>query len=89
MCVYDKNTRTSILSLNKSSYFGDFQLFLNIKSNYRFMAGEGPDEVQLYCIRGEKLQSIMDIHQREAEFLVLRAKKRYLYFKRVRNEIRQ
>lgn len=86
--VFDQDQEIPLLTLIKGSYFGDFQILLKIKSNYRYMSYKDK-AVVMFTLDSEKFKSILKIHPNEKTFLTNRAKKRYLHLKRARNEIRE
>lgn len=46
-------------------------------------------ETILYCISKNRLVEILKDHESEKKFLYTRALKRYIYFKKIRNENRE
>ena len=59
--------------LSEDSYFGDFQIFLDIRSNYRYISRPEYQELQVLSINREILESIMATNEAESNFLKLRA----------------
>lgn len=86
MIVFDKNTQNPLISYGEGSYFGDQQILLNIKSNFRYESFEGKGDTQMFYLKSRVLNGIFDIHETERKFLVTRAYRRYHHLKRVRKE---
>ena len=84
----DQASENSFISLGHGSYFGDWNHFLQVRSGFRIIvASDYPCE--LLCIETQVFGEIIDLYPRENKFLANRAKKRYLYFKRMRNHDRK
>eukprot|EP00347_Sterkiella_histriomuscorum_P015140 403358168 len=89
--VYDKNTSISIIQYEEGGYIGDFQILMNLRSNYRYVSTDLKQkriDTHLMCISVYNLEFILKDHPDETQFLMLRAKKRYLNLKRIRNKAR-
>ncbi|CDW83271.1 UNKNOWN [Stylonychia lemnae] len=87
--IYDKNTDRSIVQYGQGSYIGDFQIFFEIRSNFRYVSADVTIDTHLMCINKDRLMTILKDHPTEQSFLTLRAKKRYVNLKKNRNIARK
>jgi signal-transduction protein with cAMP-binding, CBS, and nucleotidyltransferase domain len=81
--IYDKKVEIPIVTLLEESYFGDIQILMNIRSNFRFRSSNEHD-TYLYTLDKKIFKMILKDFRDEKKFLTLRAQRRYHYFKRMR-----
>ena len=69
------------MAYEEGSYFGDFQLFFSLKSNFTYSGAS--KETILYTIDKEYLGKLMKAYTSEANFMKIRSLRRYHFLKRV------
>ena len=92
MDLKDEKFRFQAVSLNKGSWFGDYQILLNIpctwdieaglQDNKKSSANLPPNMMQLYELPGEEFVDLCDKNPAIRKFIIVRSLVRRAYFKK-------
>lgn len=75
------------MSYESGGYFGDFQIFLDLKSDFSYRTRNTGTTV-LYKIKSHKFKEILEYYPEQKDFYTMRALHRYHHLKKVRNQVR-
>ncbi len=82
--VLDRAAQWQVVSYEAGGYFGDFQILLDLKSDFSYRTGNIGSTV-LYKLKADKFLQLLELYPEQADFYKMRALHRYHHLKKVRN----
>mmetsp|Transcript_6488 Transcript_6488/g.5792 ORF Transcript_6488/g.5792 Transcript_6488/m.5792 type:complete len:175 (-) Transcript_6488:303-827(-) len=79
--VVEKSRKYAFLTLPQQSFFGDYQVLLNLKSSYYLMTGETPQTSLVFSLDGQYFLDLCDEFPIAKKFMTFRALLRRNHFK--------